>query len=201
MAWLDAGAFLARVVRLDPRAVVRLQPHGPDAVTLWARLPFAVLVTRGIRADAPTDLLVRATELLEALSSPDVALPAGLPATDWRWPLPALPGRTVERIPAADVLRVDAAAADTVRTASTQGVGGRAVGSRMLRDALLDHVPITVTTDAGDRVAVPQRLVQGAVRMGFVAPDRPVEVRTAGGWTGLAGAHGSAWYRPPLLLR
>jgi hypothetical protein len=47
----DAGAFLARLLKMDPNALVRLRPAGGGAVALWARLPFGVLVTRRIGAD------------------------------------------------------------------------------------------------------------------------------------------------------
>jgi hypothetical protein len=199
MAWLaesgraDAGAFVARVVHLDPGAVVRLRPAGPGAVTLWSRLPWGVLVSRGVQGQVALDSTVRAAELLTSLDGP---LPASRD-TDWRWSLPAAPGTVVERIPGADVIRVGAAAARTVRTAAAEGVAGRPVGSRMLRDALLDHVPITVTTDTGRRIPVSQRLVQAVVRMGFTssAPGDFVDVRIAGPWTALACAYGSAWHR------
>lgn len=209
MAWLaqdsvaDAGAFLARVVRLDPEAVVRLRPQGPGTVALWARLPFGVLVSRGVRSEHPDDVTVSAAALLATLNAPDLPV-AGLPASrpaDWQWPLPKVPGTVVESIPAEDVLRVGEAAADTVRSASAEGVGGRAVGSRALRDALLDHVPIVVTTVTGERVSVPQRLVQAALRMGFAPAGSLVEVRVAGGWVGLSASYGNSWFRPPLLLR
>jgi hypothetical protein len=68
----------------------------------------------------------------------------------------------------------------------------------MLRDALLDHVPVVVTADDGTRVEVPQRLVQAVMRMGFLGPaptGGEVEVRLAGGWVGLAGAFGTGWHR------
>jgi len=223
VAWIaaasvpDAGAFLSRVLRLDPAAVVRLRPAASgEAVLLWARLPFAVLVSRAVRAAAGDDRTVRADALLASLTGS-----GGLPPprdTDWRWPLPAQPGRTVERLPAAEVSRLSAAAASTVRTASAEGIGGRAVGSRALRDALLDHVPIVVTTGDGERVEVPQRLIQAVARMGFVpsldsplanlsstssmsGPDlETVEVRVSGPWVGLIAPYGNAWHRPPLLL-
>jgi len=93
----------------------------------------------------------------------------------------------------------------SVRCPQHSKLCGRAVGSRVLRDALLDHVPIVVETDEGERFHVPQRLVQAVTRMGFVpaapAGDRGVEVRAGGPWVGLAAPFGSAWYRPPLLLR
>ncbi|MET7399035.1 hypothetical protein ABZS66_36705 [Dactylosporangium sp. NPDC005572] len=199
MAWLagssrsDAGAFLARLVRLDPGALVRLRPAGEGAVALWSRLPWGVLVCRGVRGAVPLDRTVLGSELAATL---DGELPASRDS-DWRWSIPSAPGAVVERIPAADVRRVGAAAAETLRTAAAEGVGGRAVGSRMLRDALLDHVPIMVTTDDGSHIAVSQRLVQAVVRMGFVGegPGDFVDVRISGPWTALACAYGSAWHR------
>jgi hypothetical protein len=130
----------------------------------------------------------------------------------------------VETIPAHEVAQIAAAAARTLRTAAVEGVAGRAGGERVLRDALLDHVPIVVTGDDGERVDVPQRLVQAVVRMGFLgrvtghdmpgpvtngehpttitSRDSAVTVRLAMGWIGLDALHGSGWYRPisPLLL-
>ncbi|MEV8515957.1 hypothetical protein [Dactylosporangium sp. NPDC051484] len=199
MAWLadsgrsDAVAFVARVVRLDPGAVVRLRPAGEGAVTLWSRLPWGVLVCRGIPARIALDRTVSARELLESM---DGELPAPRD-TDWRWSLPRVPGTVVERIPRGDVVRVGEAAAQTVRTAAAEGVGGRPVGSRMLRDALLEHVPITVTTEAGDRIPVSQRLVQAVIRMGFTSGTAGdfVDVRISGPWTALACTYGSAWHR------
>jgi hypothetical protein len=189
----DAGAFLSRLVRLDPKAVVRLRPLSEDRVLIWARLPFEALVVRGLAAAVERDVTVRAGELLTA-----VGAGGGLPVprdADWRWPLPPPAAVDVEPLPADDVLRVAAAAADTARAALGSGVGGRAVGSRRVRDALLDHVPIVVEAD-GQRVEVPQRLVQAVVRMGFVTPGSRVMVRRAAAWVGLAGEYGAAWHRP-----
>jgi len=199
MAWLagqgrsDAVAFLSRVLRLDPGAVARLRPSGDGALLLWSRLPWGVLVCRTLPAAVTLDRTVSARELL---ASVDGELPASRD-TDWRWSLPSGSGEAVERIPAADVLRIGAAAAETLRTAAAEGVGGRPVGSRMLRDALLDHEPIVVTTDAGRRIPVTQRLVQAVIRMGFVGPGPQdfVDVRISGPWTALACAYGSAWHR------
>jgi hypothetical protein len=205
----DAAAFLARVLRLDPASVVRLR-NTDRAVILWSRLPFGVLVSRGVPGgvpgDVPGDVTVRADALLRSLETGG-PLPPSRDA-DWRWPLPPASVRTVERLPVAEIARVSAAAADTIRTAAAEGVGGRAVGSRAIRDALLDHVPIVVETDDGERFQVPQRLVQAVTRMGFLpaatavdSADMSVEVRVGGPWVGLAAPFGSAWYRPPLLLR
>jgi hypothetical protein len=207
----DAGAFLSRLLRLDAAAVVRLVPGAPapahmegsalrtapgvGSTALWGRVPFGVLVVRGLPAVSARDVTVRASELLDAVRD-GAALPASRDE-EWRWLLPPSTGRRIEEIPAAEVRRVAAAAAQTARTALGEGVGGRAVGSRRVRDALLDHVPIVVETPEG-RVDVPQRLVQGVIRMNFVgaADGPPVGVRRAGPWVGLAGAYGAAWYRP-----
>lgn len=197
----DAGAFLARVTRLDPGAVVRLRSRPPERTALWGRLPWAALVCRTVPGPGPGDATVSAGALLSELSSGGDRLPTRRDA-DWRWPLPPDDGgRVVERIPAGELLRIAAAAAGALRSASEQGVGGRAVGQRALRDALLDHVAIEIT-DVPDapapRVEVSQRLVQAMVRMGFLGqagnrPDETIQVRLAGRWVGLVGPFGSAW--------
>ncbi|HTJ33173.1 MAG TPA: hypothetical protein VL738_08075 [Dactylosporangium sp.] len=150
-------------------------------------------MSRTLPATVPGDRTFSARDLL---ASVDGELPASRD-TDWHWSLPAGAGEVVERIPAADVARVGEAAERTVRAAAAEGIGGRPVGSRMLRDALLDHVPITVTTEGDRRIPVSQRLVQAVVRMGFTAgaPGDLVDVRILGPWTALACAYGSAWHR------
>ena len=206
----DAAPFLARLVRLDRAAVVRLRPAG-DRVTLWAALPWGVLVGRtvagALAAAVPKDVTVGAAALLESLSSGDPLasrrddwLPARRDA-DWRMALPPSVGVAVERVAAADLQRIAVAAAGTLREASTQGVGGRAVGQRALRDALLDHVAIVATPPAGGSVEVPQRLVQAVVKMGFLGntdadADALVDIRTAGRWVGLSAPYGVAWLPP-----
>ena len=65
----DLAAFVGRVVRLDPTAVVRLRVGGGTRVTAWATTPFDVLATRSVPASlAPNDVTVPATVLLTALS-------------------------------------------------------------------------------------------------------------------------------------
>ncbi|MDM4720407.1 hypothetical protein QTQ03_12780 [Micromonospora sp. WMMA1363] len=194
----DAGAFLARLVRLDRAALVRLRPAGvPGRTALWARLPWGALVVRTVAGADPGDVTVAAGELLAELTTDGRALPARRDA-QWRWPLPPAASRRVETLPAAEVRRVAEAAAVALRDASTRGVAGRPVGERALRDALLDHVPVVVTPDdpPGEPVEVSQRLVQGLVRMGFLgAGEAPsgVQVRAVGRWVGLVGPYGATW--------
>jgi hypothetical protein len=217
----DAGAFLVRLLRLDPAALVRLRPEpmgarqalAPDDCTeLWARLPFDVLATRRLASRVSGDVTVSAAELLAGLDAAGGEL-AGLPRRDieWQWALPPGRGTPIERIPAVELVRVAAAASRTLREAAAQGIGGRAVGERILRDALLDHVAITVTDPDDQRIDIAQRVVQGVVRMGFLGPvasgskvttgDDFVTVRRATGWTGIDASYGSVWYRPSYPLR
>jgi hypothetical protein len=231
----DAGAFLVRLLRLDSCAVVRLRPARPQsapheispqqatsqqpsvqrvpepAAEIWAMLPFGVLAVRALPVSLDTDVTVPAAALLETLRDPSAARPQRRDEA-WHWSLPPSPGRVVERIPAEDVARVAAAASRTLREASRNGVGGHAVGERKIRDALLDHIPIIVTGYDGQRVDVPQRIVQAVVRMGFLGSgsvesesvtfgDNLVTVRLAAGWIGLDGSYGCAWYRPSSPMR
>ena len=175
-------------------------------------LPFDVLVVRALPVSLDTDVTVAAAALLETLSDPPAPAPRRLDEA-WRWPLPPSRGREVERLPAAEVARVAAAASRTLREASQRGVGGRAVGERVIRDALLDHIPIVVTGYHGESVDVPQRIVQAVVRMGFLGStsedpsgsvtsgDNLVTVRLVAGWIGLDASYGCAWYHPTSPLR
>lgn len=188
----DAGAFLSRVVRLDPGALVRLRP-APAGVALWAWLPFDVLVTRVVTGAVATDTTVRSADLLAAL--PGGPLPARYDMA-WRGALPPPPGPTLEQVPAAELHRIAAAAAGTLRASA-----GRGVGERRLRDAILDHVAITLTgSEPAAEVRVPTRIVTALVRMGFLGDD-PVRFGVAGTWLAAHATFGSAWYQRTTGLR
>jgi len=203
----DAVAFLGRLLRMEPVALVRLRPAGTGSgsgglIDIWARLPFGALVTRRMPGQVP-DVTVRAVELFERVRAAGDRPVDGLPTArdaEWRWPLPGGATREVEQLPAAVVREVASSAAKVVRQVVTGGVGGRPVGERVLRDALLDHVPFTVTTDAGERFEVSQRLVQAVARMGFLGVDSTVRVLVVGPWVGLAAEYGTAWHRHSALL-
>jgi hypothetical protein len=198
----DAGAFLARLLRLDPTGVVRLRAVGEDRVALWAHLPFDVLVTRVVAGSVSVgDATVAVRALMTTLRRGGTTLPPRLD-TRWRWGLPPPGGEVVEVLPAATVRGLAAAAERTVRSAAA-GVGGPR--ERALRDALLGHVAVvvhpTVTTATAERIEVPQRLVQAVMRMGFLRPaasaeEPPVRVVVSGRYVGLAAEYGLAWYRP-----
>ena len=191
----DAGAFLARLTRLDPAAPVRLRASGGHTA-LWARLPWEVLVTRVVAGPGPQDATVSAAELLSVLAAGGSALPARRDE-QWRWPLPPASAQTVESVSGAELARLAAAAAGTLREVAAGALGDRAIGQRAVRDALLDHVALTVTPSAGEPVEVSQRLVQAVSRMGFLGPDGvdapETRIRTAGKWVGLSAPYGVAW--------
>jgi hypothetical protein len=191
----DAGAFLARLTRLDPVAPVRMRNTG-GRVALWGRLPWEVLVTREVAGHGPDDVTVSAGELLAVLARGGEELPARRDA-QWRWPLPPSGGETVESVSGAELSRLAEAAAGTLREVSAGGLSGRSVGQRAVRDALLDHVALVVTPSGGRPVEVSQRLVQAVSRMGFLGPGEAggpeTRVRVAGGWVGLSAPYGVAW--------
>jgi hypothetical protein len=202
----DAGAFLARLNRLDKGAPVRLRSTG-ERTALWAQLPWNVLVTREVAGPGPGDATVSAAELLAVLARGDDTLPPRRDA-QWRWPLPPRGAQVVETVAAAEVARLATAAAGTLREVTEGGLAGRAVGQRVVRDALLDHVALVVTPAAGKPVDVSQRLVQAVSRMGFLGPasgsaggpagvEGPdIRVCVSGRWVGLSAPYGVAWLQP-----
>jgi hypothetical protein len=100
-------------------------------------------------------------------------------------------------VAAAELNRLAAAAAGTLREVSAGGLAGRAVGQRVVRDALLDHVALVVTPPTGGPVEVSQRVVQAVLRMGFLGPagvDGPdPRVCITGRWVGISAPYGVAW--------
>ena len=65
----DAGAFLARVVRLDPAALIRLRPYGEGTVALWTWLTVGALAVRVVPGTGPDDAVVAASALLDAIGA------------------------------------------------------------------------------------------------------------------------------------
>jgi hypothetical protein len=201
----DAGAFVARVARLDRQALVRIVPvPGGAGVRLWARLPYDVLAGRSVATSADDgsgeleDATVGAADLLDALTgargagSTTLALPARQDAA-WRGWLPADSGwQVVERVPGEVIRSLVSAGQSTVRSALDPTRAGEAV---------LDHESLTVT-DGEVSLAVPYRLLHAAVQMGFVGGDQSgtspadvVEVAVTPAWVRLAGVYGTVYRR------
>jgi hypothetical protein len=212
----DLAAFCARVLRLDPAALVRLR-QVDDRLTAYSRLPLDVLVSRTVHGGWPGfDRTVGAADLLAALEAaePGADQPAGAggPAgggfdvargrdAEWRGSLPPVAGwRRLDAVPVAEVenaVRAGMAAFDTVRG----GPDATAIG-----ESLLDHEALTVT-DGEHRAVLPLRVLHAVWRMGFLGAEprragAECPVSVAGGWARLAAPHGTAYHRagPGLSL-
>lgn len=178
----DLGAFVARVVRMDPQALVRLRnsPSRPartdlagpaDAGTspvphsrlqVWATTPFDALVTRSVggRIDPP-DCTVHAANLLPGIAvarSSDID-PGPVVDPLWRTQLPPLAGWSlVDTVPAAVIGELIDAGGTSARD-NVSPAGGTS-------SSLLDQQVLTVE-GAGYTVAVPMRCLFALSGMGF----------------------------------
>jgi hypothetical protein len=185
----DAGAFLARVVRVDPGALVRLRPYAGGAVALWTWLNVGVLAVRVVPGSGPADAVVAASSLLAGIA-PEIILPVRRD-TEWRGPLPGAGFRRLDEIPADVVARLAQAGERTFREAAA---GRSRSGARAVTDAVLDHVALSVTGPGGETADVPQRAVQTLAALAFLGPD-PVAVDVTGTWLRLAGTYGAVHLR------
>lgn len=208
----DCAAFLARLVRLDDSALVRLQASaqqvtpaaarprvtsraGRPHVMLWAA-PLGVVLRLDLRAAVhPPDTTVAAVALLAAVDAAaepiDVALPAARDG-DWRRTLPpAQDWVPLDEVPADVVRRLADTAARVVREAADPETAG---------EALLDQQTLLVS--AGEyEVSVPVRVVTALARMGFLGSegsDLPADVVRIGctpTWLRAAARHGTVYLR------
>jgi len=193
----DLGAFVARVVRLDAAAIVRLR-LGAGTVTAWASTPFDVLATRTVHGElTPADLTVPASALLTALAV--VRADTVDPGTGGLWPgdLPPESGwSNVDVVPAAELEAV---------TERGLAVARENAGPLGPPASLLDQTVLTVAGEGGT-VKVPLRCLFALSGMGFVGgpDDEPVRVSATGSWLRLDARYGAVVRRRltalPLLL-
>ncbi|MDQ1646327.1 MAG: hypothetical protein QOJ50_2511 [Cryptosporangiaceae bacterium] len=182
----DATAFLGRVVRLDPAALVRLRSSG-GALTLWSWLPLDTLAARTVRGAGEGDVTVPAKALLDALTAGASALP---PRRDegWRGAIPPdTPAEQLDAVPAEVVNGLLASAEKAFREASSGG------DPQVVGDALLDQEVLQVTGGA-HTVGIPLRALLSCARMGFLGDD-PIRVVVAGGWVGIRASFGVVYLR------
>jgi hypothetical protein len=193
----DLGAFVARVVRLDQMATVRLR-GGHGRVTAWASTPFDALATRSVRGTLePSDVTAPAAGVLTALTveRADTVDPGsgGL----WQGQLPPDEGwAPVDNVPAAELERL------TERGLALARENAGPLGPPA---SLLDQTVITVSADPGPAVKVPLRCLFALSGMGFVGgEDEPVRVSATGTWLRLDARYGAIVRRRitalPLLL-
>jgi hypothetical protein len=188
----DLGAFVARVVRLDPAAAARLRA-GAGTVTAWASTPFDVLATRTVHGHVdPSDVTVSANALLTALAVEKAATVD--PGVGGLWPgdLPPDTGWSpVDVVPAAEI---------DALTERGLAVARENAGPLGPPTSLLDQNVLTVSAPAGPTVKVPLRCLFALSGMGFVGGDGEVRVSATGGWLRLDAQYGAVVRRRTLTL-
>jgi len=195
----DAGAFVARVARMEGSALVRLRnsPTGPDdppRLQLWATTPFDSLVTRSVSGVAdPPDQTVHAANLLPGLAVARSAEVDPGPLVDalWRTQLPPLSGWSlVDTVPAAVIGDLTATGTRAAQDAVSPA-GGTAT-------SLLDS-PVLTVNGAGYSVVVPMRCLFALSGMGF-AGSEDVRVFATDAWLRLDARFGAVVRRRHSLL-
>jgi hypothetical protein len=193
----DLGAFVARAVRLDCDAFVRLR-DGSGRVHAWVNTPFDALVTRSVRgAVRPGDLTVGSTDLLAAVAVVGGAVVDPGRAQDalWRCALPPERGWCeVDHVPA----EVLADLTDQGAAVASHNPGPHGAPPT----ALLDQKVITVS-GAGFDVGVPLRCLFALSGMGFVgthAASETVRVSATDSWLRLDARYGAVLRRRHALL-
>jgi hypothetical protein len=190
----DLGVFVARAVRLDGGALVRLR-SASGHLHAWVDTPFDALVTRSMRgAVRPADLTIKGTDLLSAVavSADAVVDPGGVQDIFWRCALPPERGwREVDQVPA-----------EVLAGLANQGVSLARENHGSPPSALLDHKVITVS-GAGFDVGVPMGCLFALSGMGFVgrhAAAETVRVWATDSWLRLDARYGAVLRRRHALL-
>ncbi|MDX3098742.1 hypothetical protein PV703_01005 [Streptomyces sp. ME01-24h] len=192
------AAFLARLLRWDKAAVVRLRASG-TALAVFGQPPFGagVLAVRTAELDGAAgdlDSTVSAGQLLDGIDdvTGTVAVPAPVTGPAWAGLLPPRGGwERVPGLPSAEDVRAAAAAAVTEFRERSEALppGNR---TRVELDAIADDIWSRQLGTTG----LPLRVVHAAHALGFLRPVRiPVPApRTAGQPTVLLLAAGP-WLR------
>lgn len=196
----NLAAFVARAVRLDGMAPVRLRVRGGDAAGVleaWTATPFDALATRSVHATiAPADVTVSGNELLAALTVArgEVVDPGRPQDLLWRSELP----------PQAAFSRVDDLPVSVINEVTERGlaVARENVGPQGTPPAsLLDQPVLTVSNETVD-LKIQLRCLFALAGMGF-APneaDDVVRVSATDSWLRLDGRFGAVVRRRHALL-
>jgi hypothetical protein len=192
------GAFVARAVRLDGQAVVRLRERAPGVLEAWSATPFDVLVTRTVGGGVePGDVTVCGSELLAALTVAGGARMDPGPPRDllWHSELPSAPGwQKVDTLPAAVVAELAERGVAVAR--DNVGPHGNPPAS------LMDQPVLTVTGEDVE-IKVPMRCLFALSGMGFLdssMTDDVVRVTATGSWMRLDARYGAIVRRRHALL-
>ncbi|PPK69010.1 hypothetical protein V5P93_001384 [Actinokineospora auranticolor] len=193
----DLGAFVARAVRLDQQAVVRLRARDEGLVDAWVATPFDVLATRTARGEiTPSDTTVSGTELLTALAVVRGAELDPGPSRDLLWRSALPPTRhwqVVDHLPAKAVAEL----ADKGIAVARENTGPQGTPPA----SLLDQTVLTVTGD-GLEIKVPLRCLFALSGMGFLtdSDDDHIRVTATDSWLRLDARYGAVVRRRHALL-
>lgn len=195
----DLAAFLARALRQDEAAVVRLRRRGDALVGAWVRTGFDALAMRSVRGTVdPADTCVAVDTLRAALvaasGEPFEVDPGWAMDSAWRGALPPDDGyEHVDDVPAR--ILIDLAHRGV---ALTRDQGSQGPPSSLLAQEVLE------VSGAATTVGVPMRMVFALGAMGFV-PTLPggdevpggelVRVRATATWLRLDARYGSVYLR------
>jgi hypothetical protein len=193
----NLGVFVARAVRLDSDALVRLRAVG-DRLHAWVDTPFDALVTRSVGGGLrPGDLTIKGTDMLAAMAvvGDTVVDPGKAQDARWRCALPPERGwRAVDQVPAEVLTELAGQGAAVART--HPGSSGRPPSD------LLDQKVITVS-GAGLDVGVPLRCLFALSGMGFVGKPtagQTVRVWATDWWLRLDARYGAVLRRRRAVL-
>lgn len=196
-ALAELAPVLRRAVGLDPGSLVRLR-FDHDRATALIRLPFAVLVSRGVSAgrSEPLDVAVGAGATLAWLDGDSLPPPAPRDH-EWRTGLPPATGWwRVETVPENVIRPLVRQGAMTLKDAAArEGVPG-AQPRADVADALLDSVVLTVA-DGDTSAEVTLRVLSALTRMGFLRKDGHAHVDVAGRWIRVVGEFGNVYRERP----
>lgn len=196
----DLSAFVARAVRLDEQAVIRLRARGDTGrLDAWSATPFDALCTRSVGGDVePRDLSVSGRELLATLTVAGGASMDPGPPKDllWRSELPPEQGWS----------RIDDLPARRVGEVADQGVGVARdnVGPKGTPPASLMDQEVFTVRGSGMEVKVPLRCLFALSGMGFLVSSPPdeeiVRVSATESWLRLDSRYGAVVRRRHALL-
>jgi hypothetical protein len=194
----DLGAFVARAVRLDGQAVVRLRGRAGSLIDAWVATPFDVLATRTVHGEVqPADVTVSGSELLAALAvvRGERVDPGRARDLQWRSALPPeAHWQVVDQLPA----RVVSDLADRGIAVARENAGPHGTPPA----ALLDQTVLTVAGD-GLEIKVPLRCLFAMAGMGFLGTndaDERVRVTATDAWLRLDARYGAVVRRRHALL-
>jgi hypothetical protein len=194
----DLGAFVARAVRLDGQAVVRLRGRAGSLIDAWVATPFDVLATRTVHGEVqPADVTVSGSELLAALAvvRGERVDPGRARDLQWRSALPPeAHWQVVDQLPA----RVVSDLADRGIAVARENAGPHGTPPA----ALLDQTVLTVAGD-GLEIKVPLRCLFAMAGMGFLGTndaDERVRVTATDAWLRLDARYGAVVRRRHVLL-